>query len=452
MTGRLGRADAWRLGILSVASVLIALPVGAASAVLWNPAPQSFDRGGAPGGDVIAPIVLNGADGVNAMDFSFTYDPILLRAKGVHRTGYTDAYDVSYDFTTPGLVELSLDGGPDLAGSGEVAWVVFRVDGAQGAASDLSWNFAVLNGGAIPALLEDGRLPIVSGAAVVSTPDRVAGAPGALVEVPISAVPADGALGIDLRLTFNPGVLQAQSVATTSLTESMSLTFNLTTPGQAVISLFAGEPIAGSGVLVNVTCAVVGPVGDATPLNLARGDLNEREIPTVLDDGLFVVCDAVDRDGDTVSDCEGDCDGLDPLVYPGAPERCNGIDDDCDSAVDDGIVAPDGRPALRVARTGETADLTWTTVVGADAYDAVRGDLGLLRGTAGDFSAATDACLADDRAATWLADPAVPSLGGGVWYLVRPVNCAGAGTYDTASAAQSGSRDVEIAASPSACP
>ena len=40
-----------------------------------------------------------------------------------------------------------------------------------------------------------------------------------------------------------------------------------------------------------------------------------------------------DRDGDGVS-AATDCDDHDPFVYPGARERCNGRDDDCDGAVD----------------------------------------------------------------------------------------------------------------------
>ena len=42
-----------------------------------------------------------------------------------------------------------------------------------------------------------------------------------------------------------------------------------------------------------------------------------------------------DFDGDGVAACAGDCDDDDPRVSPGAMERCNGGDDDCDLNVDE---------------------------------------------------------------------------------------------------------------------
>lgn len=52
-----------------------------------------------------------------------------------------------------------------------------------------------------------------------------------------------------------------------------------------------------------------------------------------------------DGDGFTSTDsCEGskdDCDDTDPAVHPGAAEACNGVDDDCDGDVDEGLTSDD---------------------------------------------------------------------------------------------------------------
>jgi MYXO-CTERM domain-containing protein len=47
-----------------------------------------------------------------------------------------------------------------------------------------------------------------------------------------------------------------------------------------------------------------------------------------------------DEDGDGISVGDGDCDDDDDGVYPGADEVCNGVDDDCDGAADEGALDP----------------------------------------------------------------------------------------------------------------
>jgi hypothetical protein len=49
-----------------------------------------------------------------------------------------------------------------------------------------------------------------------------------------------------------------------------------------------------------------------------------------------------DGDGDGVTLADGDCNGADALVHPGAAEVDNGYDDDCDGVADDGTDTADG--------------------------------------------------------------------------------------------------------------
>ena len=55
---------------------------------------------------------------------------------------------------------------------------------------------------------------------------------------------------------------------------------------------------------------------------------------TAGDSGRWGAADA-DRDGVTVA--EGDCDDADGATYPGADELCDGLDNDCDRAADEGL-------------------------------------------------------------------------------------------------------------------
>ena len=59
--------------------------------------------------------------------------------------------------------------------------------------------------------------------------------------------------------------------------------------------------------------------------------LDERGPPT---DG------PIDDDGDGYTAAEGDCDDRDPSRYPGARERCDGVDEDCDGEIDNDPLDP----------------------------------------------------------------------------------------------------------------
>lgn len=98
------------------------------------------------------------------------------------------------------------------------------------------------------------------------------------------------------------------------------------------------------------------------------------------------------------------------------------------------------------------SQVRWVGVRGALSYDVVRGDCLVLNSSGGDFTAAVDACIADNLADLSVQIPELPPVGGIWWILVRPNTAAGPGSYDSEEAGQVGSRDAEIAASMLACP
>ncbi len=405
---------------------------------------------GAPGGDVVAAISLSPADGISSMEFVLAYDPSVVAPTGAYTTGFTANYSLQPELRPPDRVSLALTG-PVLQGSGEVAWIAFHVLGSTGASSAIAWRTCTLNGGLVPCTTQDGRINVAGAGVTVSVPDDAQGSPASAVTVPVSATAFTGVESIDLTLTYDPTTLQATSVAKTPLTSPLTLTFNVGEPGIARISLFGTAAIAGSGPLANVTFTVVGGLSRSTPLNLTKALFNEGVPSSVMDDGHFLACSTVDGDGDGQSSCAGDCNDADPAVFQGAVEVCDGKDNDCNGWVDD-APAPSGRPSISLSRQGATATLSWGAVPFATAYDVVRGGLGVLRSTAGDFAAATDGCVANDLVATTIDDATGPPIADGYWYLVRAVNCGGAGSYDEGATSQTSPRDAGIARAADTCP
>ncbi len=112
---------------------------------------------------------------------------------------------------------------------------------------------------------------------------------------------------------------------------------------------------------------------------------------------------------------------------------------------------PSGAPSLSVEAAGGDAVLSWLAATGATAHDIVRGGGATLKSSGGDFAAATQACLDDNRTSTSLLASSAPLLGEFSWFLVRGVNCGGSGTHDSGGASQVGLRDGEIAASGNDC-
>ncbi len=85
-----------------------------------------------------------------------------------------------------------------------------------------------------------------------------------------------------------------------------------------------------------------------------------------------------DLDHDGVTDCQGDCDDANPARFPGNPEICDGIDNNCDGLADNGLACqgscfppsrsgtdvrvtsdPNYSAAPSIAWSGETYGIAW---------------------------------------------------------------------------------------------
>jgi hypothetical protein len=95
--------------------------------------------------------------------------------------------------------------------------------------------------------------------------------------------------------------------------------------------------------------------------------------------------------------------------------------------------------------------LYWASVQGGTGADVIYGHLTSLRTSVSPFESSTLGCLADKRTVDSLIDANAPALGDGYWYLVRPANCGGNGTYDAWGPAQTAPRDSAIIGSGSDC-
>ena len=107
--------------------------------------------------------------------------------------------------------------------------------------------------------------------------------------------------------------------------------------------------------------------------------------------------------------------------------------------------------------------ITWTNKSQVDwaatgtHFDAIRGDLGALRASGGQFDGTVQACLFNDSLYPQFFDSTLPSTGQGFYYLVRLQNDGcGVGLWGTGSPAEvpgaGGDRDADLALDPAACP
>jgi hypothetical protein len=158
------------------------------------------------------------------------------------------------------------------------------------------------------AAFADGLRPFPSPpTTLLSMPRTMAGDPGTIVQVPINTTPGDGILGIDVSMTYDPAVLEAQDVTPSGIAAAAGFILipNLTRPGVILMSAYAtGDALDGSGEIARIQFRVRGSPGDVSALTFTNASLNEGEITATVHDGLFTTVAAT-----TMLSMPGDAQG-----------------------------------------------------------------------------------------------------------------------------------------------
>lgn len=242
-----------------------------------------------PGGDLVVPVGISSASGMLSLQLAIGYDPAILTPTGVYKTAFGSSLEMEFNTPTPGDLLISMFGVTPINGTGEMCWIVFHAVGANGTSSSLTFDQSDVN--EVPTGATGGSVSVTAATSVISMPDTAGGENGVNVAVPVLATPANGFIAVDLDVRWNPLILDATSVTAAGLPGDWTV-FSSLTPGRAQVSIFGVTPLSGTVAPVNIHYQVLGMYGQQTPLDITRGDANEGNITTSLDDGLFTVnCD-----------------------------------------------------------------------------------------------------------------------------------------------------------------
>ena len=131
----------------------------------WTAASASFastlslpkDAGAPPGAATTVPLFIDDATGMLGTDIVIAYDPAVAQATGVAKTALSSSQSLTVNLSNPGTIRISLFGSTPLSGGGVLLNLFFNSVGPLNAGTVLDLVSAVINEGAIPAVLKDGH-------------------------------------------------------------------------------------------------------------------------------------------------------------------------------------------------------------------------------------------------------------------------------------------------------
>lgn len=135
---------------------------------------------------------------------------------------------------------------------------------------------------------------LASASSVTVSVSDASGGNGATVEVPINLEEASNVGSMDIRMSYDAGVLHSLGVNNGELSKNAYIESNTAGDGEVVIALADASGISGSGPIALVSFEVVGDTGSSSSLILEEVSVHniERvEVIATTEDGIFSVTD-----------------------------------------------------------------------------------------------------------------------------------------------------------------
>ncbi len=253
---------------------------------------------------IVVPVGIYGitlADSIISVQLELVFKGSVLKPASVLPGSLPDAtWQIVGNITNSDTVKVALAGSTPLVGNTTLAFIGFRVVGADGDSTDIVFepgalanekNFVTDLGG----ILDNGSL-FVQGVAppIAIRADTIKAVKGSWVEIPVFVdriFREDGFVSAEFDLFYDPTVIEpgsAMSFRGNVVDTSWQFVVNVTIPGKVSVAMAGAQPpLLGSGVLAVIHAKVIGNVGNFTVLNLENGLLNETPVEAI--DGLFAV-------------------------------------------------------------------------------------------------------------------------------------------------------------------